>query len=67
MAGAGLAELKVKLLDIRKGYRTSDWREDMKPLYVSTGVEKNHTAFMFLDSQIQVPRRKSNKSEQAGS
>jgi dynein heavy chain len=50
-----IAELDVKLLDIRKGYRVSDWREDIKQLYLATGLEKKNTVFLFLDSQIQDP------------
>jgi dynein heavy chain len=50
---AYLAEIRVKLLDIRKGYRVVDWREDLKKLYIEAGVEKQNTAFLFLDSQIQ--------------
>lgn len=49
---AGLADIKTIQFDIRKSYRFSDWREDIKKLYITTAVERKKLVFLFSDTQI---------------
>ncbi|XP_071455007.1 dynein axonemal heavy chain 2 [Hetaerina americana] len=39
-------------IEIRKQYRTQEFREDLKTLYQRTGVDAIETTFLFSDSQV---------------
>lgn len=39
-------------IEVKKNYGMSEFREDLKVLYMFTGVESKETAFLFNDTQI---------------
>eukprot|EP00033_Pygsuia_biforma_P005625 GCRY01006214.1.p1 GENE.GCRY01006214.1~~GCRY01006214.1.p1 ORF type:complete len:1920 (-),score=585.98 GCRY01006214.1:315-5459(-) len=47
-----IAEYKIFQIEVSKHYRHSEFREDLKTLYLQTGVEKKPTVFLITDKQI---------------
>ena len=49
---AFLKGFKIFMIEITKTYRKLEFHEDLKRLYVQTGVERKETMFLFTDTQI---------------
>lgn len=49
---AFISGMSCVTIEINRGYRINEFREDIKKLMVRTGVEGKNTVFMFTDSQI---------------
>jgi len=47
-----MAGMKSRMVEVSKSYRMQDWREDVKDLYKTAGVEQEPTVFIFDDTQI---------------
>ena len=39
-------------IELTRGYDYSSFREDLKKLYTSAGVEGKNTVFLFTDTQV---------------
>ncbi|XP_028414460.1 dynein heavy chain 6, axonemal-like [Dendronephthya gigantea] len=51
---AHMAGYKCFQIELTRGYDYTAFREDLKLLYYSAGLEKKHTVFLFTDTQIVV-------------
>jgi len=49
---AFLKGFKIFMIEITKTYRKTEFQEDLKRLYVQTGVQRKETVFLFTDTQI---------------
>jgi dynein heavy chain len=49
---AVMAEYKIFQVEIKKGFRDSDFRDKLKDLYYMTGIEEKPTVFLFSDTKI---------------
>ena len=49
---AHMAGYKCSQIELTRGYDYSSFREDLKQLYYSAGLEKKHTVFLFTDTQV---------------
>ena len=47
-----VAEIETFTIEITKQYRNIEFREDLKSLYLKTGVDNKVTCFLFNDTQI---------------
>ena len=47
-----MADFDVYQVEIKKNYRTQEWREDVKELMRLVGGKGNPTSFLFTDTQI---------------
>jgi dynein heavy chain len=47
-----MAEYKLKSIELKKGYDITSFREDLKALFNTSGVEGNPTTFLLVDTQI---------------
>ena len=47
-----MAGYKCSQIELTRGYDYSSFREDLKQLYFSAGLEKKHTVFLFTDTQV---------------
>ncbi|CAB4037622.1 dynein heavy chain 6, axonemal-like [Paramuricea clavata] len=51
---AHMAGYKCFQIELTRGYDYAAFREDLKQLYYSAGLDKKHTVFLFTDTQIVV-------------
>ena len=49
---AYMCELNLFQISVTKQYRLAEFREDLKTLYLKTGVENKPTSFLFNDTQV---------------
>jgi dynein heavy chain len=49
---AHMAGYKCFQIELTRGYDYSAFREDLKKLYYSAGLDKKHTVFLFTDTQV---------------
>ena len=49
---AHMPGFKCYQIELTRGYDYSAFREDLKQLYFSAGLEKRHTVFLFTDTQV---------------
>ena len=49
---SSMAEMKVFSIEITKQYKTLEFHEDLKMLFVAAGVEKKQMVFLFNDTQV---------------
>ncbi|XP_078270493.1 dynein axonemal heavy chain 1 [Rhinoraja longicauda] len=49
---AHMAEYDCFQIELAKNYGTSEWREDIKRILMKAGVQYQHIAFLFVDTQI---------------
>ena len=47
-----VAELKCFSIEISRNYRTQEWRDDLKSLYMQAGCQNKPTVFLFDETQI---------------
>ncbi|XP_031370853.1 dynein heavy chain 2, axonemal [Apis dorsata] len=47
-----MCELATFQIAVTKNYRLPEFREDLKTLYLKTGVENKPTTFLFVDTQV---------------
>ncbi|CAK9808028.1 Dynein axonemal heavy chain 2 [Anthophora quadrimaculata] len=47
-----MCELNVFQISVTKNYRLPEFREDLKTLYMKTGVDNKPTTFLFNDTQV---------------
>ena len=47
-----LSEMKLFQIEISKNYGMTEWREDLKRMFMQAGKEKKHTVFLFSDTQV---------------
>lgn len=47
-----MAEYKCTQIELTRTYGFAEWREDLKKLYISAGVENKDTVFLISDTQI---------------
>jgi dynein heavy chain len=47
-----MAGYKCFQIELKRGYDYAAFREDLKQLYYSAGLEKKHTVFLFTDTQV---------------
>lgn len=47
-----MGDFDVFQIEIKKNYRTQEWREDMKNLMRQVGTKGRQTTFLFTDTQI---------------
>ena len=47
-----VAELKCFSIKISRNYRTQEWRDDLKSLYMQAGCQNKPTVFLFDETQI---------------
>jgi dynein heavy chain len=50
-----VADINTFTIEITKQYRSIEFHEDLKSLYMTTGCENKVTTFLFNDTQIKVP------------
>ena len=49
---AYIANMKIFQIEVVRGYRSELFREDLKKLYERTGINGEHTVFIFNDTQV---------------
>ncbi|WAQ96862.1 DYH3-like protein [Mya arenaria] len=49
---AFMADYELYQIEITRNYTASEWREDIKKLFLKTGSEGKQTVFLFADTQI---------------
>ncbi|XP_053383461.1 dynein axonemal heavy chain 3-like [Mercenaria mercenaria] len=49
---AFMADFDLFVIEITRNYTSSEWREDIKKLFLKTGSEGKPTVFLFTDTQI---------------
>lgn len=49
---ASIAEAKLMTVEITKTYSMNEWREDIRKILMTAGMNLNHTVFLFSDSQV---------------
>lgn len=49
---ASIAETKLMTVEITKTYSMNEWREDIRKILMTAGMNLNHTVFLFSDSQV---------------
>jgi dynein heavy chain len=47
-----MSDFDVYQVEIKKNYRTQEWREDIKDMMRLIGGKGNSTSFLFTDTQI---------------
>ena len=47
-----MAGFKCFSIELTRGYGITEFRDDLKNLYVQTGIEGTPTVFLFTDTQI---------------
>lgn len=47
-----MSELNTYQIEVTKNYKVAEFREDLKILYLMTGVERKATNFLFNDTQV---------------
>lgn len=49
---ASILEAKLITVEITKTYSMNEWRDDIRKILMTAGMNLNHTVFMFSDSQV---------------
>lgn len=57
---AHMAGYKCFQIELTRGYDYAAFREDLKQLYYSAGLDRKHTVFLFTDTQVIHPFLPSN-------
>lgn len=47
-----MSSYKLFQIEVIKGYNMKDWRENLKTVLLTAGVEQKQTTFLFVDTQI---------------
>ena len=50
--GSFIANYKISQIEVIKGYNMTNWREDIKKVLMTAGVENKPLTFLFVDTQI---------------
>lgn len=49
---AYISEYTTFQVEVKKNYKTSEFKEDLKTLYNATGLDSKETCFLFNDTQV---------------
>lgn len=47
-----IADCRLMTVQVTKTYTVVEWREDIKKILMASGINLNHTVFLFSDAQV---------------
>jgi dynein heavy chain len=50
--GIFISNHSLAFIEVIKNYSIKSWREDIKKILMSTGIDRKKTSFLFTDNQI---------------